>query len=176
MGCSGGMLGRSRQGVQEPWGTCPDDSLNGPLVSGLFGALSWGETTASSIEFMVVSQRHKPCYFPQSGLPTMRNRREPCGSGWFSQTVHLGRKSGEILKPRGLRRALEPELSRNQQGSRGNPSPGSATLSVRGLVGSCWHGGRLPSILLCLDSWLLLTAPSRQVLPSDTRFKSSVPG
>lgn len=151
------------------------DSLNSPLVPGLFGALEMGESTAP-----ISSSKSKdtdPGNFPHHGLPTMWKSQVPCSSGWFSQTIHLGRESKEILQPRGLRRALESELSRNQQSSWGNASPCMDALYLC-MIQWGWLAWRAPqpSILLCPGSWLFLTAPSHQGLLCDPYFKSSIPG
>lgn len=105
-----GLLGRSRQDVQVP-GTHLDTSLNGSLVPGLFGALGMGEPPAPS----GVKGDPRPGHFLQCGLLTTWKSQLPCGSGWFSQTIHLGEESREILQPGGLRRAWNlssPETSR----------------------------------------------------------------
>lgn len=169
MSCSVGLLGRSRQDVQVP-GTHLDTSLNGPLLPGLFGALGMGEPPAPS----GVRGDPRPGHFLQCGLPTTWTSQLPCGSGWFSQTIHLGEESREILQPGGLRKAWNlssPETSR----AAGVTQPLCGTLPLsRPLNG--WlpgPGAKHPALSRPLafphsSSW-----PRAPIRPT---FQSSIPG
>lgn len=168
--CSLGLLCGSRQDIQIPW---VDDSLKSPLVPGWSGTLGMGAPTAPSAEFAVVSRRRpKPCLFPECFA-----RQVPCGSGWFSQTIHLGRESGGILQPRGLTGALEPGLSRNRQGSWATPALRGHSLPPRGPVGTAVSEATGPTSCsfwaLGLSSQLPLAKGSSLICISEVQSQGS---
>ena len=167
-----GLLSRSRPDVHVPRSNCLDDSLNGPGPCVIRDPGN-GRTHCPTHRICggKVRGNTKPGDCPQCGWPTMRESPVPCGSGWFSQTIHLGKESREILLPGRLRRALGPELSGNQSGRHSKSSP---RMVRQGQPTDTKATG--PSILLCLGPWPFLTAPSRQGLLSDPCFKSSIPG